>query len=306
MNGAVNGAMNSAVNKRANWSRLELVGEYAAQSPIRIGSGAPDGGLALDPGGHFFIPATSFRGALRAYIESVLRGMDSEAMTTLHYLLVTGDAGTPTPIIRRVCLCCDSVDKRQDDPSYDGCLTQAIVTRWRADPVLRPQFEQALIDCTCPVCRLFGAPWLAGRVIVSDLTLIDQTWNETSAVRGGMPVQRDTEVGKVHDAYSRKAIPAGARFRFRLLVENASFAEQGMILLGLRAFEMGLVALGADRSRGMGRGRLEIDWWNCRYLDVDNLIGALLTTEPAPFTELDADIRISALADLLNDLSRRA
>ncbi len=292
--------------RSGSWSRLELIGEYATQSPLRIGDGT-SGGLALDSDseGRPFIPATSFRGALRAYVESVLRGMDSEAMTTLRYLLVAGENGTPTPIIRRVRLCCDSVDKRQDDPDYDGCLTQVILARWQNDPILRPGLDRTIIDCTCSVCRLFGAPWLAGRIVVSDLNLIDQSWDETFTTRGGLPTRRDSGTGEPDGGYERRAVPAGVRFGFRLTVENASFAEQGMILLGLRAFEMGLVALGADRSRGMGRGRLEIDWWNCRYIDADNLIGAMLMTEPAPFTELDADIRISALADMLNDLSRK-
>ncbi len=287
------------------WSRLDLVGEYATQTPLRIGNGTPEGGLALDSEGRPLIPATSFRGALRAYIESMLRGMDSEAMTTFQYLMTSGADQQATAIIRKVCLCCDSVDKRQDDLDYQGCLTQAIVERWQADPILRPELDRTLIACTCLVCRLFGTPWLGGRVSVADLTLVDHTWADSFLMRGGASTRRDTGTLIEHSGYVRQAVPAGARFHFRLTVENATFAEQGMVLLGLRAFEMGLIALGADRSRGLGRGRLEIDWWNCRYIDPDNLIEALLGTELAPFTEIDAEQRITSLADLLNSLTRK-
>lgn len=293
------------MSSNPNWSRLDLVGEYAAQTPLRIGTGSPEGGLALDADGRPLIPATSFRGALRAYIESMLRGMDSEALTTFQYLMTSGVDQQPTPTIRKVCLCCDSVDKRPDDLAYQGCLTQAIVERWQTDPILRPELDRALIECTCLVCRLFGAPWLGGRVSVADLRLVDHTWNESYLMRGGASLRRDTGTLIEQSGYVWQAVPPGVRFHFRLTVENASFAEQGMILLGLRAFEMGLIALGADRSRGMGYGRLEIDWWNCRYLDPDNLIEALLGTELAPFTESDAEQRINALADLLNSLTRK-
>jgi CRISPR/Cas system CSM-associated protein Csm3 (group 7 of RAMP superfamily) len=113
-------------------------------------------------------------------------------------------------------------------------------------------------------------------------------------------ISRDTDTAIEGSLYQRQAVPAGARFSLQLVVENASEVEQGMILLGLRAFESGWVSLGADRSRGLGRGRLAIDWWDCRYVDSDHLIGALLVgTEPQDFSDADAEARISALTAAL-------
>ena len=287
---------------RLPWSRLDLVGEYAAQTPFRIGVG-DTGSLALDAEGRPVIPATTFRGALRAYVESVLRAFDSEALTTAYYMRVSGANGKATPVIRQVRLCCNSVDKRPDDLDYQGCLTESLVARWQADPVVRPDLDQVIVKSTCAACRVFGAPWLAGRVQISDLTLLDRTWDGTFTTRGGLSIQRDTGTMRAESAYIRQIVPAGTRFQFRLSVENATFAEQGMILLGLRAFQMGWIGLGADRSRGLGCGRLEIDWWNCRYIDAANMIDALLGREPAIFSEADAEARIEALADKLNGLS---
>jgi hypothetical protein len=62
-----------------------------------------------------------------------------------------------------------------------------------------------------------------------------------------------------------------------------------------------LIALGADRARGLGYGRLAIDWWNCRYVDADHLIGALLGGDPQVFTDSEAEARINALAALLRN-----
>jgi CRISPR/Cas system CSM-associated protein Csm3 (group 7 of RAMP superfamily) len=285
------------------FSRLEIVGEYGALTPFR--AGGAEGDLALDSEGRPMIPATTFRGALRASIESMLRSMDSEALTSPFYVLVSDASGKPTPEVRRVSLCCDSVDKRADDADYQGCLTNAIVERWRADPILRPDFDRALIGCTCAVCRLFGTEWLGGRVRLDDLSLFESTWDRVYVLRGGVTIRRDTGTLLAGSAYTRQAVPAGTRFTFRLTLENATFAEQGMILLGLRAFQNGLIGLGADRGRGLGRGRLDIDWANCRYLDPANLIEVLIGEEFAPFTEADAEARIAAFAEMIRGLLRK-
>jgi CRISPR-associated RAMP protein (TIGR02581 family) len=288
------------MNLQAFWSRLTLVGEYVLDSPLRIGTGGD--GVALDSQKRPLIPASSFRGALRAYVESTLRGLSPAGRETRRTVNLRGPDGRPTPTQRTVKLCCDSVDKREDDLNYQGCLTRAIVSRWEADPVLRPQLDAALVDCTCQVCRLFGTPWLAGRVRLADLRIVNG--NSTNGYgfvsRGGLSISRDTDTAIEGSQYQRQAIPAGTRFSFYLTLENATPAEQGMILVGLRAFEAGLIGLGADRSRGLGRGHLAIDWWQCRYVDADQLLGALLVgTDPQVFTEDEANLRINALADLL-------
>ena len=284
------------MNLQAFWSRLTLVGEYVLDSPLRISAGAE--GVALDSEKQPMIPASSFRGALRAYVESTLRGLsDQETRLTIN---LRGPDGRPMPTPRTVRLCCDSVDKRDDDLNYQGCLTRAIVSRWEADPVLRPQLDAALIDCTCQVCRLFGTPWLAGRVRVADLRLANVDWANSYVTRGGLSISRETDTVIEGSQYQRQAVPAGTRFSFHLTVENATPAEQGMILIGLRAFESGLIGLGSDRSRGLGRGHLAIDWWQCRYVDGSQLLGALLVgADPQVFTESEADLRINALADLV-------
>lgn len=283
-----------------SWSRLTFVGEYVLDSPLRIGAGADR--VALDLDGRPMIPASTFRGALRVYVESVLRGMarhESKRTVTLR-----GTDGRPVPTTRTVSICCQSVDKREDDVNYQGCLTGAIVSRWQSDPVLRPSLETALFDCTCACCRLFGTPWLASRVLVADLRLIEpdaEAQNElfTYITRGGLSVSRERDTMIESSLYQRQAFTTTARFKFNLIVEDATPAEQGMIVLGLRAFEAGLISLGGDRARGLGHGRLVIDWANCRYVDLDNLIGSLLGAEPQVFSEADAEMCINALGMML-------
>src|SRR5260370_21453384 len=98
--------------------------------------------------------------------------MQKEPLVPRQTLPLRGPDGRPAPVTRLVKLACDSVDKRDDDLNYQGCLTGAIVARWEGDPALRPGFEAALVACSCQVCRLFGAPWLAGRVTLADLRIV--------------------------------------------------------------------------------------------------------------------------------------
>ena len=273
------------------WVQLVLTGELVTRSPLRIGGDrVGEGAPALDAMGVPVIPARTFRGALRAYIETAMRSMNVEMQPILHHLTVSGANGRPSAAIRRVLLCCDSVDKNAADVQYQGCLTPAIVARWQADPLVRPDLDRLLRVCTCPVCRLFGAPWLAGRVRIDDLRLVESSWDGRYVRVLRKRVQ---------------ALPAGVHFTFRLVVEQATFAEQGMILLGLHGFETGQIALGAGRAQGLGLLQLEIDWWNCHYWDAAGLLASLQGDWSAPFTEIDAEGRFQALADWLDSLCAR-
>ncbi|MEP7289690.1 MAG: RAMP superfamily CRISPR-associated protein [Chloroflexota bacterium] len=274
------------------WSQLTLVGNYILESPLRIGNGTT--GTVLDSEGRPYIPGSTFRGALRAYLESMLRVVHTPQHDTPQTVTLRGSDGRPVSVTRMVTLCCDSVDKRDDDLNYQGCLTKAIVAKWEADPLLRPILAEALVNNSCQVCRLFGASWLAGRVFVADLPVINSEWRGGFHTRGGLTLSRDRDVAIEGSRYERQAVPSGTAFTFQLVAQNVTPAEQGMILLGLRAFESGMVLLGADRARGFGRGHLAIDWWNCRYVDGDHLIDALLGAETQPFTEVEAEARLNA------------
>ena len=71
--------------------------------------------------------------------------------------------------------------------------------------------------------------------------------------------------------YDFEAVPSGTEFRFEMIVENASDAELGLALMGLREFELGHVALGGATSRGLGSVRLELEWERSEWLTAANL-----------------------------------
>ncbi len=268
------------------WSRLELYGEYILDTPLRIAGGANNLPIC-DSAGCPIIPATTFRGVFRAYVESILRSLNADIPPVVRHLTVSGSDGKPQEVIRSVALCCGSTDKHADDERFQGCLTEALVARWRTDRFVRPEFDRLITACTCIACRLFGTSWLAGRVRIAPLTLVESSWDGEFVPAGKK---------------QRPAVPAGVRFHFHLSVESATFAEHGLILLGLYGFENRQIALGSERSYGLGQGHTALDWWNCRYMDAAGVLGALLRNEPpASFSEIDAEARIQVLNDWLED-----
>src|SRR5437879_4559060 len=93
------------------WSRLHLVGEYVLDTPLRISTEPESDGVALDSQGNPMIPASTFRGALRAYIESAMRGIQTDQHNTRYAITLKGTDGRSIQVQRTVKLCCDSVDK---------------------------------------------------------------------------------------------------------------------------------------------------------------------------------------------------
>jgi CRISPR-associated RAMP protein (TIGR02581 family) len=277
------------------WSRLVLVGTYTLEAPLRIGNEA--GELLLDANNQPMIPGSTMRGALRTYIESALRSMTDTSHNLQQTLSVRGPDNRTIQTVRTVAICCDSVDKRDDDLNYQGCLTTAIVKKWEADPIIRPVLDSALIDCTCHVCRLFGANWIAGRVFVSDLHVVNGALVPVLQTRGGIALSRDRDIKLKGREYQRQIVPAGTRFSFQLVAENTTIEEQGILLLGLRGLINGWISIGADRSHGFGRGRLALDWANSRIMDVTTLLGN--PSGDQPFTENDAESRLLELANWL-------
>jgi CRISPR-associated RAMP protein (TIGR02581 family) len=257
-------------NRRELWdftqfhNRLRVTGILHLRTALRIGTGRSTAAAEVDlpvikdAAGRPYIPGSSFKGALRAYTEAVLRALDG---------------GRKRDQQKEPALSCLSVSKPEKEVPFPeiGCLTMQTIQEWsRAyndDPLkfLREElsyeikkgeepvpFDQVLLDHTCWACRVFGAPWLASRVLIRDLTVDEATWFGHYQLRDGVALDRDTETASEGKLYQFEAVPAGVRFQFELVADNLQPGEQGLLFLGLRAFERGQVPLGGARSRGLG------------------------------------------------------
>jgi len=199
-------------------NRVTLRGTLVTQTALRIGAGratsvtGTDLPVVRDTLGKPYIPGSSFKGALRAYVESLVRSVNPSRKA----------ACNP---VKKEEWCLESVESMTDDKVVTG---------------------------TCLVCNVFGSPWLASKVSIRDLQVGEEIWFGQFEVRNGVAIDRDTETAADKKLYDFEVVPAGTRFDCEIVIENASDWELGLVMLGLRPFERGEAALGGGRSRGLG------------------------------------------------------
>jgi CRISPR-associated RAMP protein (TIGR02581 family) len=244
-------------------SRLELCGDLVFKTALRVGAGRSEEVTALDlpvvktVDGLPYIPGASFKGAWRAFTEAILRTVQDQ------------------PEVQDRNLTCYSASKGQErGPGElpDRCLTarevQSLKARWQGD---LDTLDRHLRERSCWTCRVFGAPWLAAKVLVRDLSVVQGMFLQTG-VRDGVAIDRDTGTVSGGRKYQFETVPAETSFAVKIIVENASSAELGLAWLGLRAMEREMISLGGARSRGLGRCRFEPRWAECRYVTSAGLI----------------------------------
>ena len=227
-------------------NRLRVTGTLRLTTALRVGAGRSTAAAEVDlpvvkdetelP----YIPGSSFKGALRAHTEALLRALDAQRQRN--------PAKEPA-------LSCMSVSKPDRGLSYAeaGCLTTELVKEKKKALAKEPErLDRELWEESCWVCQVFGAPWLASRVLIKDLTVDESTWFKRYQLRDGVAIDRDTETASEGKLYQFEAVPTGTCFKFELVAENLTPEEQGLLFLGLRAFERGQVPLGGARSRGLG------------------------------------------------------
>jgi CRISPR-associated RAMP protein (TIGR02581 family) len=246
-------AGNQVIDFTAFHNRLRVHGVLHAETALRIGSGGGGGPtehdlpVLKDLHGRPYIPGSSFKGAYRAHLERLLRGMDET-------------------------LACPSTSRPREPGALKGCLTQADIDDLKRQYQDNPAgLSEQILRRSCWTCSLLGAPWLASKVLVRDLTVDQKTWFDRYLIRDGVAIDRDTETAAEGLKYDYEAIPSGTEFRFEMVIENTSDAELGLALLGLREFEEGHVPLGGAASRGLGSVRLVLEWERSEWLTASNL-----------------------------------
>ena len=248
-------------------SRLHYRGRLVFTSAHRIGAersldvAAPDLPVLRTVDGRPYIPGSSLKGAWRAYTEAILRNFQPNDAVTF--------------------ACNPIAPSGQDD---ERCLPQARVNE------IKSQYkkDQAALDAalraeSCWICQLFGNGHLAAKLLIKDLPIQPETFYRTE-VRDGVAIDRDS--GRAADGfkYQFETVPAGAAFELEVIIENASPAELGVALLGLRAMERGEILLGGAKSRGLGWCQLASDWEKSDYVTPKNVIAHALRpaqAEPA-------------------------
>jgi CRISPR-associated RAMP protein (TIGR02581 family) len=275
-------------------SRLTLTGRLVLNSALRVGAQKSTDAVEVDVPvikdvlGRPYIPGSSFKGALRSQVEALMRAIQAQ--------------------MGWYELSCESVSK-PDTKTYEGCLTPRMVQKKKEDLRDRPpgELDKVLRNKSCWTCRVFGAPWLASKVLFKDLTVDESTWFDHYEIRDGVGIDRDTGRAAEQIKYQYEVVPAGTAFEFKVVVENASDAELGLFLLGLKQFEEGTVQLGGARSRGLGWCTLQVNWnTGCALVRSDQALAVLLGEKPDTFDTDDRDRRIQAFAAMLKEKKEKS
>ncbi len=230
-------------------NRYMLTGQVIMQTAFHIGGGKgtlsnSDNPVVLTPEGQPFIPGSSFKGALRSTVEKLVPGLPAEAALYTCGLIELGDQER----------------ERLKNSTLKLCSTQ----RQKEITALQLQYptrekeilDQARVDL-CHTCKLFGSPYAASRINVSDLSLINSEWASIIQRRDGVAIDRDSEKARDHLKYDFEVVPASTVFKLQIIVENVTQQDLQLISIGLSEFIHGFGRIGGKRSRGLGVCLLE-------------------------------------------------
>lgn len=280
-------------------NRLRITGNLVAQTAIRIGAGratdvvSNDLPVLRDMFGAPFIPGASLKGSLRARAEALIRTV---APTEARDLFETEDhqRGKIQDIKEKY--------QRSQVQGLDGKELQEIDKKLSQDIWA----ESTMIDLT------FGAPWVAGRLFMKDALVDRSLWFDESQfeVRNGVALNRDTETSEDGFLYDYEVVPAGMRFAFELVLENAEPWQLGMVLLLLLPWERGDAQIGGFRTRGLGYVKLEkVQRHFVRVDSVDSIVALLDGSNESKdnVSEENSKTWVGAFkAELINRIPNRA
>lgn len=229
-------------------NRLIFTATLVTQTGLRIGGSgqsadpaAPDLPVIKDAQGMPFIPGSSLRGALRSHIERIVRTLQPE---------VGEGRGACNPLDEKNwCVTKDRLDAWDERWRED---------RDKADPDRKSEMERErdahratwIFEQTCCICRVFGSPWLASRVRLSDLFCVHTVHPET---RDGVAIDREKETVKERGKFDFETVPVDSLFSLEILADNLDEQERGLLWLGIEELKRGQILVGGFKGRGLGR-----------------------------------------------------
>jgi len=245
-------ATSRQIDRRENTNRYQLRNRYVfkgqleMKTALHIGGGkitltSSDSPVVLTPEQQPFIPGSSFKGALRSTIEKIVPGLPGFSSCALTELS----------------------DKELEEAHKQGlkiCPTvrqHEVAQARRRAPERAEEIMQEAIGDLCDTCLLFGSPFAAARLNVSDLYMPDEDWSGMVQVRDGVAIDRDTEKARDRLKYDFEVVPASATFKLEILLENATKRDIQLLCVGLSEFVHGFGVVGGKRSRGLGVAQLE-------------------------------------------------
>lgn len=210
--------------------RVKLTGYIETQAPLHIGIGRALGAtgsdlpIMTDLTGRPIIPGSSFKGALRSQVEALIRGLNASGNRSLWSCDVVAEQWC--------------IRNKQD---------------WERDP-------QFILLKACDVCKLFGGPYVASKVFISDMAATDETWHSSMLqVRDGVAIHRESLTARHRGKFDFEIISPGVRFSMDIVLDNPEDYETGLLMRALDLFNDGFAFLGGQNSRGTGKIKVVVE-----------------------------------------------
>ena len=177
-----------------------------------------------------YLPGSSLKGVLRSHAERIARTLGE--------------------------------DKACDPFAKQGAL-MACGHRFEARKKQREKLDNAQVyAASCPVCRLFGSTWYAGRLATADAYA--EGGAPRTEQRDGVGIDRFTG-GAARGAKFELEVVINATFGTTLHLRNFELAQLGLVGFLLQDLKDGMLRIGMGKSRGLGKvsaevGRVRLDF----------------------------------------------
>jgi len=258
-------------------TRYRFTGTLTLETALHIGTGqiatVTDGPILRNAAGEPFIPGSSLKGAFRATVARIVPNLGLQACDVFgddNFCLSpqNGQKGKDYLAVRRFL----GPGVPRSGGGTDADKAREALRRfghedWIGQLLTEDNLLTLLEENLCPVCKVFGSPFYAAKARFDDLPV--QDWFEITEIRDGVGIDRDSERAVENIKFDFEVVPAGTTFRFCLTVENPTAQDLGLIAIGLREMQEGMVRLGGIRSRGLGQCRLALE--PVQYLDFGDI-----------------------------------
>ncbi len=246
-----NGQTDRAVHEHRYELRNRYIfrGRLVMQTALHIGGGkvtlsSSDSPVVLTPDQKPFIPGSSFKGALRSTVEKLVPGLPRFSTCALIDL----DKNALQA----------ELDRGKDIKDICSTVRQWQIAQERRDnPARAAEINRRAVQEVCDTCRLFGSPFAAAHLNVSDLYIPEEEWSGIIQIRDGVAIDRDSEKARDRLKYDFEVVPASTAFDMEIVLENAEPGDLQLICVGLSEYEQGFGVIGGKRSRGLGVAKLE-------------------------------------------------
>jgi CRISPR-associated RAMP protein (TIGR02581 family) len=239
--------MTEYINRYELRNRYIFTGKLKMLTAFHIGGGRvslsnSDSPVVLTPDQVPFIPGSSFKGILRSTVEKLIPSLPVESGFF--------SCGLIEPLN-------EEKEQQSDRLSCPTVRLKAITDDRRARPGAVDEIRKTVLTELCHTCRLFGSPFAASRVNISDLYMPSKEWNNVIQIRDGVAIDRDSEKAKDRLKYNFEVVPADSAFNLAITLENATDEDLQLLSMGLSEFMHGFGFIGGKRSRGLGACRLD-------------------------------------------------